>query len=93
MVLCVTAWMLSAGFVTQQKRHIGIIEFYLMAGDKTRRWLGLFAMIVGVFALYTLVSDTPIRSFEAIDILECAGTGWNSPPPMILKTVVVGLFI
>ena len=27
MVLCATAWMLSAGFVTLQKRHIGITVF------------------------------------------------------------------
>ena len=31
MVLCATAWMLSAGFVTLHKRHIGITVLYLMA--------------------------------------------------------------
>ena len=36
MVLCATAWMLSAGFVTLQKRHIGITVLYLMASDRTR---------------------------------------------------------
>ena len=75
MVLCATAWMLSAGFVTLQKRHIGITVFYLMASDRTRWWLDLFAMIVGVFALYMLVSAT--RSFvrsRSIDLIERAGT-------------------
>jgi len=33
MVLCASAWMLSAGFVTLQKRHIGITVFYLMVAD------------------------------------------------------------
>ncbi|MFY0610910.1 MAG: TRAP transporter large permease subunit [Hyphomicrobiaceae bacterium] len=94
MVLCATAWMLSAGFVTLQKRHIGITVFYLMASDRTRWWLDLFAMVVGVFALYMLVSDTLIRALDSIDLIERAGTGWNSPLPMILKTVLVaGLFI
>lgn len=94
MVLCATAWMLSAGFVTLQKRHIGITVFYLMASDRTRWWLDLFAMVVGVFALYMLISDTLVRSLESIDLIERAGTGWNSPLPMILKTVLVaGLFI
>ena len=94
MVLCATAWMLSAGFVTLQKRHIGITVFYIMASDRVRWWLDLFAMVVGVFALYMLISDTLIRSLESIDLVERAGTGWNSPLPMILKTVLVaGLFI
>ena len=56
--------------------------------------LDLFAMLVGVFALYMLVSDTLIRALESIDLLERGGTAWNSPLPMVLKTVLVtGLFI
>ncbi len=94
MVLCATAWMLSAGFVTLQKRHIGITVFYLMASDRTRWILDLFAMIVGVIALYILTGDTINRALESIDLVERGGTGWNSPLPMMLKTVlVVGLFI
>jgi len=94
MVLCASAWMLSAGFVTLQKRHIGITVFYLMATERTRWWLDLFAMVVGVFALYMLVSDTLIRALESIDLVERGGTAWNSPLPMVLKTVLVtGLFV
>ena len=68
MVLCASSWMLSAGFVTLRKRHIGITVFYLMASDRVRWWLDLFAMVVGVFALYMLVSDTLIRALESIDL-------------------------
>ncbi|MEM9061250.1 MAG: TRAP transporter large permease subunit [Pseudomonadota bacterium] len=94
MVLCACAWMLSAGFVTLQKRHIGITVFYLMASDRVKWWLDLFAMCVGVFALYMLVGDTLIRALEAIDLTERGGTAWNSPLPMVLKTVLVaGLFL
>ncbi len=94
MVLCACAWMLSAGFVTLQKRHIGITVFYLMASDRTKWWLDLFAMVVGVFALYMLVGDTLIRALESIDLTERGGTAWNSPQPLVLKTVLVaGLFI
>lgn len=94
MVLCACAWMLSAGFVTLQKRHIGITVFYLMASDRVKWWLDLFAMTVGVFALYMLVGDTLIRALEAIDLTERGGTAWNSPLPMVLKTVLVaGLFL
>ncbi len=94
MVLCASAWMLSAGFVTLKKRHIGITVLYLMASDRVRWWLDVFAMCVGVFALYMLVSDTLIRALESIDLTERGGTAWNSPLPMILKIVLVaGLFI
>ena len=94
MTLCATAWMLSAGFVTLQKRHIGITVFYLMASERVRWWLDLFAMVVGVFALYMMVGDTLVRALESIDLIERGGTGWNSPQPMILKTILtVGLFI
>ena len=94
MTLCATAWMLSAGFVTLQKRHIGITVFYLMASERVRWWLDLFAMVVGVFALYMMVGDTLVRALESIDLVERGGTGWNSPQPMILKTILtVGLFI
>ena len=94
MVLCASAWMLSAGFVTLNKRHIGITVLYLMASERVRWWLDLFAMLVGVFALYMLVSDTMMRAIESIDLVERGGTAWNSPLPMVLKTVLVtGLFI
>ena len=94
MVLCATAWMLSAGFVTLHKRHIGITVLYLMAPKRVRWWLDLFAMAVGVIALYMLVSDTLIRALESIDLVERGGTAWNSPLPMVLKTVLVtGLFL
>ena len=94
MVLCACAWMLSAGFVTLQKRHIGITVFYIMASDRVKWWLDLFAMVVGVFALYMLVGDTLIRALESIDLTERGGTAWNSPQPLVLKTVLVaGLFL
>jgi len=93
-VLCACSWMLSAGFVTLQKRHIGITVLYLMASKRVRWWLDLFAMVVGVLALYMLVSDTLVRALESIDLVERGGSAWNSPLPMILKTVlVVGLFM
>jgi TRAP-type C4-dicarboxylate transport system permease small subunit len=88
MVLCACAWMLSAGFVTLQKRHIGITVFYLMAPKKVQWWLDLFAMVVGVFALYMLASDTLVRAMESIDLIERAGSAFNSPLPMVLKSLM-----
>ncbi|WPZ36228.1 TRAP transporter large permease subunit [Thalassobaculum sp. OXR-137] len=88
MVFCATAWMLSAGYVTLKNRHIGITVFYLMASDRTKWRLDLFALIVGVIALFLLTNDTMGRALEAISNVERAGSAFNSPEPMLLKTAL-----
>jgi tripartite ATP-independent transporter DctM subunit len=94
MVLCAAAWMLSAGFVTLQKRHIGVTVFYLLASDRWKWRLDLFAMLVAVFALHMLIADTLIRALDAIAGPDRSGSAFNSPMPTVLKTVLtVGLFI
>ncbi len=94
MTLCAIAWMLSAGFVTLQKRHIGITVLYQLASPSLRWWLDLFAMVVGVFALGMLASDTLVRALESIDLVERVGSAFNSPQPMMLKTILfLGLFV
>ncbi|MEO0821045.1 MAG: TRAP transporter large permease subunit [Pseudomonadota bacterium] len=89
MVLCAIAWMISAGYVTLKKRHIGITVFYLMANERTRWWLDFLAMGVGTLALFLLVDDTMVRALESIDIVEKVGSAFNSPQPMVLKSVLV----
>jgi tripartite ATP-independent transporter DctM subunit len=94
MVLCATAWMLSSGYITLEKRHIGITVIYVAVGERARWWLDLLAMSVGVVALFFLVDDTLVRALESIDLVERMGSGFNSPQPMILKTVLaLGAFI
>ncbi len=89
MVLCATAWMLSVGYVTSHRRHIGITVFYVMASKNTRWWLDLLAMMVGVIALFLLATDTLSRALESIDIVERYGSAFNSPQPMLLKTALI----
>lgn len=89
MVLCAAAWMLSAGFVTLKRRHIGITVFYIMASERTQWWLDLLAMVVGVTALYFLVGDSLVRALDAIDIVERYGSAFNSPQPTFLKTALM----
>lgn len=89
MVLCASAWMISAGFVTLKQRHIGVTVLYVIAGPRTRWWLDTFAMSVGVVALFLLIADALSRALESIDIVERAGSAFNSPQPMVLKTVLV----
>jgi len=94
MVLCATAWMVSSAYVTMEKRHIGITVFYLGASEKNKWRLDLFAMVVGVIALFFLVDDTLVRALESIDLVERMGSSFNSPMPMVLKTALtVGAFM
>ena len=88
MVFCATAWMISAGYVTLKKRHIGITVFHVMASDRARWWLDLFAMVVGVIALFLLLSDALVRALEGIERVERAGSSFNSPMPMVLKAML-----
>jgi len=89
MTLCACAWMLSAGFVTLKNRHIGITVFYIMAKKPVQWWLDFIAMSVGVLALFMLVADGLHHSLQSIDGVERAGSAFNSPQPLILKTVLV----
>ncbi|SMC99932.1 TRAP transporter large permease subunit [Primorskyibacter flagellatus] len=94
MMLCASAWMLSSGYITLKRRHIGITVFHVMASDRQRWWLDLFAMLVGIVALYMLLADASIRAYVSIERVEKSGSAFNSPLPMVLKTVmVVGAFL
>lgn len=89
MMLCAAAWMLSAGFITMKNRHIAITVFHIMASDRQRWWLDLFAMIVGIVALYMLLSDASIRAYISVERLEKSGSAFNSPLPMTMKSLMV----
>ncbi|WP_172297702.1 TRAP transporter large permease subunit [Pseudoruegeria sp. HB172150] len=94
MMLCAAAWMLSSGYITLKQRHIGITVFHVMASANTRWWLDLFAMIVGIFALYMLLSDAAIRAYISVARVEKSGSAFNSPLPMMLKSLMVaGAFL
>ena len=88
MVLAATAWMLSAAYVTLHKRHIGITVFYIMASDRGKWWLDFIAYVVGIIALWLLIDDSVIRALDSVMMLEKAGSAWNSPQPMILKSML-----
>lgn len=89
MVLCASAWMLSAGYITLHKRHIGITVIYIMLSKAKQWYLDLFAYAIGVIALWYFVDATIVRAIEAVTSVERAGSAWNSPQPMILKTMLV----
>lgn len=86
MVFSSSAWLLSVGYITLFKRHIGITVIHMMVGDRTRWWLDLLAMLVGIVALTLFLDDNVVRALLAIDRVERTGSSFNSPQPMILKT-------
>ena len=58
--------------------------------DKAKQWyLDLFAYIIGLIALWFFVDDTLVRAIESVMMVERAGTAWNSPQPLLLKTMLV----
>ena len=87
-VLAATSWLFSAAYVTLHKRHIGITVFYIMASDRGKWWLDLFAYVIGVIALWLLIDDSVIRALESVMMIERAGSAWNSPQPLILKSML-----
>ena len=89
MVLCASAWMLSAGYITLHKRHIGITVIYIMVSKAKQWYLDFFAYVIGVIALWFFVDDTLVRAIESVMMTERAGSAWNSPQPLILKTMLV----
>ncbi len=94
MVLCAAAWMLSSGYITMKQRHIGITVFHVMATPTQRWWLDLFAMVVGVLALYMLLTDAAIRAYVSVERIEKSGSAFNSPLPMVMKSLMVtGAFL
>ena len=89
MTLCATAWLLSVGYITVNKSHIGITVFYLMAPERARWWLDLLAMVVAFVATYLLAEAALEPALQALDIVETTGSAYNAPGPTILKTMLV----
>lgn len=89
MVLCASAWMLSAGYVTLLRRHIGVTVFYALASPKAQRRLDLLAILVAITALTVLLSDALPFALRSIMGVERTGSGFNSPQPLILKSMLV----
>ncbi|QRV22644.1 TRAP transporter large permease subunit [Marinomonas foliarum] len=89
MVLCAASWMLSAGYITLKKRHIGITVIHNIVSPKAQWRLDLFASCIGIVALFLLLSDASMRAYMAIDHIERTGSAFNSPMPMLLKTLLM----
>ncbi|MBP0482675.1 TRAP transporter large permease subunit [Sagittula salina] len=94
MTTVAAAWMLSAGYVTLKQRHIAITVIHGLTTRRQQWWLDLFAMVVGIFALYMLLTDATIRAYVSVERIERSGSAFNSPLPMMMKSLMVtGAFL
>lgn len=89
MVLCASAWLLSSGYITFHQRHIGITVLYAMAPPAVRWWLDLLALVAALAATTILAYAALDPALLAIHIVERTGSAFNSPQPVILKTLLV----
>ena len=89
MVLCASAWLLSVGYVTRHRRHIGITVLYVLAPPRVRWVLDLFINLVALVAVTILLYAAWEPAMRAIGGIQRTGSAFNSPEPTILKTMLV----
>lgn len=94
MISCAAAWVLSAGYIALKKRHMAITVISDIVGPDARWRLELVGYIVGALALFLLIDDAAVRAIQSILGMERTGTSFNSPQPMLTKTVLAaGAFL
>ena len=89
MVLCASAWILSVGYVTRHRRHIGITVLYVLAPPRVRWVLDLLINLVAIVAVAILMYAAWEPAMRAIGSIQRTGSAFNSPEPTILKTMLV----
>jgi TRAP-type C4-dicarboxylate transport system permease small subunit len=89
MVLCASAWVLSVGYVTRHRRHIGITVLYVLAPPRVRWVLDLLINLVAIVAVAILLYAAWEPAMRALGSIQRTGSAFNSPEPTILKTMLV----
>lgn len=88
MVVCAAAWVLSGGYVTMRRNHIAITVLYQFTSGRSRWWLDLFIQVVSLGAMTILCYAVWHPMTQALEGMERSGSSFNSPEPMILKTLL-----
>lgn len=89
MTLCAAAWALSAGYVTERRRHIAITMLELVVGPRVWRAFRLMQMLVAVAAVTLLAYALWSPAMKSLARMEHSGTAFNSIQPVILKVLIV----
>jgi TRAP-type mannitol/chloroaromatic compound transport system permease small subunit len=90
MVLCATAWILSVGYVTHRRSHIAITIVAQMLPARARRVLDFLCEIVATLIMATLAYASWGPAAKAIRVGELTASAFNSPEPMLMKSLLVG---
>ena len=88
MVVCASAWALSGSYVTMRRAHISITVIYEHVTGRAKWWLDLFILLISHAAMFTFAYALWQPMTHAITSLERSGTSFNSPEPVILKTLL-----
>ncbi|MFV0335948.1 MAG: TRAP transporter large permease subunit [Tropicimonas sp.] len=86
MALIAASWMFSAGYITLHQGHIRITVLSDAVPPGLRRAFELFASIVGIAALFLLLSDASTRAYDAIASVDRTGSAFNSPLPTLTRS-------
>ncbi len=88
MVVCASAWALSGGYLAMRRSHIAITVVYERTKGRVRWYLELFILLVSIAAMFTFAFALWEPMIDAVTALERSGTSFNSPEPLILKTLL-----
>ncbi|MBX2837198.1 MAG: TRAP transporter small permease [Gammaproteobacteria bacterium] len=89
MALVATAWLLSVGAVTQQRRHITVTTMELFLGARTWARLQKIAIaisMIGVVGLIIMLWDPMIKVLQSP---QTTGSAFDPPTPTYIKTLFV----
>lgn len=89
MAMCGTAWLLSAGAVTQQHRHITVTVMELVVGPRVWARMRRIAILLSLVAILGLLWVNWGPFLRATTHMERSGSAFNPPLPSYLKVMIV----
>lgn len=87
MALVATAWLLSVGAVTEQRRHITVTTMELVLGARVWRRLTRVAIVlsmVGVAGLIVMLWGPMLKVWQS---MQTTGSAFDPPTPTYIKTL------
>ncbi|KXF82939.1 TRAP transporter small permease subunit [Enterovibrio coralii] len=89
MALCGSTWLLSAGAVTQQQRHITVTVMELVVSKATWRWMQRLALAISMLAVAGLIWAAWDPAMHAATYIERSGSAFNPPLPTYFKVLLL----
>ncbi len=86
--LCATVWVMSVGYVTEQRRHIAITMLELIIPKRAWNILLFAQMILSICAIIMLLWALYNPVISALTHLERSGSAFNPALPAYLKTLL-----